>query len=193
MSATNAPFGMRPAFHPTGLDRAKAYTNGIASGYATGILKFQPVFLNATGRVIAPVAASGADFIGAFAGVDYIDAFGKPVYSNQWVASTVTLANTPINVWVWDDPNIIYEIQADGTIAQNQGNQLDFTAVTAGSTFTGISAATAGSATLKGTGVQGMLKIIDKGRQIDNDWGDAYTILQVQIARHQYVSAKVAV
>lgn len=192
MSASNAPFGMRPAFHPTGLDRAKAYTNGIASGYATGILKFQPVFMNATGRVIAPVAASGADYIGVFAGVDYIDAFGKPVASNQWVSGTVTLAGTPVNVWVWDDPYIIYEIQADGSVPQNQGNQVDFSNVTAGSTFTGSSACTA-SATLKGTGVQGMLRIIDKGRQVDNDWGDAFTILQVQVARHQYVSAKTAV
>lgn len=192
MSATNVPFGMRPAFHPSGLDRAKAYTNGLASGFATGILKFQPVCINPTGRVINTVAASGADYIGVFAGVEYVDSFGKPTFSNQWIANTTLLSGAPITVWVWDDPNIIYEIQADGSVAQNVGNQVDFSNVTAGSTTTGISACTA-SATQKGTGVQGMLRIIDKGRQVDNDWGDAFTILQVQIARHQYTSNKTAV
>ena len=32
MSATNAPFGLRPAFHPSGLDRATALADGITSG-----------------------------------------------------------------------------------------------------------------------------------------------------------------
>jgi hypothetical protein len=43
MSATNAPFGLRPAFHPSGLDRAQALANGIVSGYGSDILKGQPV------------------------------------------------------------------------------------------------------------------------------------------------------
>ena len=57
MSATNAPFGLRPAFHPSGLDRAQALANGIASGYNTDILKGQPVKY-VTGGVIN-VAAAG--------------------------------------------------------------------------------------------------------------------------------------
>jgi hypothetical protein len=39
MSSTSAAFGLRPAFHPSGLDRAQALTNGIASGYASNIAK----------------------------------------------------------------------------------------------------------------------------------------------------------
>ena len=31
MSSSNAPFGLRPSFHPSGLDRAQALANGIAS------------------------------------------------------------------------------------------------------------------------------------------------------------------
>ena len=37
MSSSNAPFGLRPAFHPSGLDRAQALANGIASAYGTDI------------------------------------------------------------------------------------------------------------------------------------------------------------
>ena len=43
MSATSAPFGLRPAFHPSGLDRAQALANGISSAFATDIFKGQPV------------------------------------------------------------------------------------------------------------------------------------------------------
>ena len=43
MSATSAPFGLRPAFHPSGLDRAQALANGIPSAFATTIFKGQPV------------------------------------------------------------------------------------------------------------------------------------------------------
>ena len=50
MSSTNAPFGLRPAFHPSGLDRAQALANGIASAYNTDILKGQPVKLNSRDR-----------------------------------------------------------------------------------------------------------------------------------------------
>ena len=39
MSSTNAPFGLRPSFHPSGLDRAVALADGIVSGYTSNILK----------------------------------------------------------------------------------------------------------------------------------------------------------
>ena len=46
MSSTNAPFGLRPAFHPSGLDRAQALANGIVSGYSSDILKSFEVLYN---------------------------------------------------------------------------------------------------------------------------------------------------
>ena len=51
MSATSAPFGMRPAFHPSGLDRARAYVDGIVSAYGSDILKGQPVKLVTAGNI----------------------------------------------------------------------------------------------------------------------------------------------
>ena len=57
MSATNAPFGLRPAYHPSGLDRAVTLSDGIASAYNTAILKGQPVKLNSSGNIV--VAAAG--------------------------------------------------------------------------------------------------------------------------------------
>ena len=86
MSAVNAPFGLRPAFHPSGLDRAQALANGIASAYATDILKGQPVKLNTSGVLV--VAAASDAFQGAFAGVEFTDTTGRRRVSNYWPAST---------------------------------------------------------------------------------------------------------
>lgn len=58
MSSTNAPFGLRPSFHPTGLDRAVALTDGILSTYSSNILKGQPVALNSSGNIIIATAGS---------------------------------------------------------------------------------------------------------------------------------------
>ena len=86
MSSTNAPFGMRPSFHPSGLDRAVALPNGIASAYNTGILKGQPVALNTSGNIIA--ATAGSAYQGAFAGHEFTDLTGRRLVSNQWIANT---------------------------------------------------------------------------------------------------------
>ena len=86
MSSTNAPFGLRPAFHPSGLDRAQALAGGIASAYSVDILKGQPVKLNTSGVIV--VAAAGDSFQGAFAGVEFTDTTGRRRVSNSWPANT---------------------------------------------------------------------------------------------------------
>lgn len=201
MSITLNPYGIRPAYSPQGMASARTYPNGIASGYATGILKYQPVALNASGQLIA--ATSGADFIGVFAGVRYIDATGIPHVSDQWIAGTVyssTAGNISagygIEVDVWDDPNIVFQIQADGSLAQSIGGQVNFSNLSAGSTTTGLSACTASAASLT-TSAQGQLRIVElaptPALNGTNLWGDAFTEVRVMIARSQYVANKVAV
>ena len=115
MSATNAPFGLRPSFHPSGLDRAIALANGIASGYSTGILKGQPVALNTSGNIIA--ATAGSAYQGAFAGHEWTDVSGRRQISNQWVASTAYTTGSEVTYY-YSDPAIVYDIQADGSLAQ---------------------------------------------------------------------------
>lgn len=186
MSATSAPFGFRPSYNPIGLDRAKRYT--IASAYGTAIFKGQPVILNTNGTITAGTAA--ADLLGVFAGCEYTDATGKRNVSPNWPAGQVA---TDIWAWVYDDPNDVYEVQADGSIAATAiGDQADVSNVSSGSTSTGLSAATL-SATLAGAGVQAQFRIIEIAPYVDNAAGDAFTIVRVKIARHQFVSNKVAI
>jgi hypothetical protein len=189
MAQTNAPFGFQPSFHPSGLDRASPYN--IAAAYGTNLFKNQPVILNTNGTVVAGTAA--ADLLGVLAGVEYTDPTGKPVYSPNWIASTATMAGTPIRAWVYDDPEIVYRVQADGTVAQAAvGDQADVTNVSSGSTSVGLSTATL-SATLAGAGVQAQFRIIGISPDVDNAFGDPFVVLQVKLARSQYVANKVAI
>ena len=132
MSATSSPFGLRPAFHPSGLDRAQALAGGIVSAYGSDILKGQPVKLNSSGNIV--VAAAGDAFQGAFAGVEWTDTTGRRRVSNYWPSGTTYQTGSCI-AYFYNDQNIVYEIQATGTLNQNAiGDQFDVSSPTAGST-----------------------------------------------------------
>ena len=188
MSATSAPFGLRPAFFPTGLERAQALANGITSGYASNILKGQPVVYGTTANsgtlgTIIPATTSGT-VTGAFAGVEWTDTTGRRRVSNYWPAST---SGTAIVAYFYNDQQIIYEIQADGSMAQTTlGNEYNINNVTAGSTTTGLSQCTLNSASAAGNGGQAQLRVVDLAPYPDNAWGDAYTIVRVQIVQTQW-------
>jgi len=188
MSSTSAPFGLRPAFFPTGLERAQALANGITSGYASNILKGQPVVYGTTANTgtlgtIIPATTSGT-VTGAFAGVEWTDTTGRRRVSNYWPASTT---GTAIVAYFYNDQQIIYEIQADGSMAQTTlGNEFNMNNVTAGSTTTGLSQCTLNSSSAAGNGNQAQLRVVDLAPYPDNAWGDAYTIVRVQIVQTQW-------
>ena len=191
MSATNAPFGLRPAFHPSGLDRAQALAGGITSGYATQILKGQPVAYSASAGVIVPITANStnAAWSGAFAGVQWTDTTGRARVSNYWPANTAYTAGTCV-AYFYNDNNIVYEIQADGAMAQTTiGNEYLFTNVTTGSSTTGLSTATLGASTAVGNSAQGQMRVVDLCQNVDNAWGDAYTIVRVVNSNSQMFGA----
>ncbi len=185
MATVSRPFGLRPAFSPSGVLRPTAYT--IASAYNANILDNQPVALAADGTIVA--AAAGARFIGTFCGVEYTNTQGRRVVDNKWVANTV---GSDIIAYVTLDPSIVYEIQADGPIALTDiGSQADFTTAGTGSTVTGLSTMMLAASTLTNSGSAG-LRIIGISSGPDNAPGDAFTIVQVQIAEHQNVADRVA-
>ena len=191
MSATSTPFGLRPAFNPFGLDRAQALAGGITSGYATQILKGQPVAYSASAGVIVPVTANStnAAWSGAFAGVQWTDTTGRARVSNYWPANTAYTAGT-CTAYFYNDNNIVYEIQADGSMAQTTiGNEYLFTNVTNGSSTTGLSQATLGASTAVGNATQGQMRVVDLAPYVDNAWGDSYTIVRVVNSNSQMFGA----
>lgn len=194
MSSTNAPFGLRPAFHPSGLDRAQALANGIqavstsgniSAGYATTILKGQPVKYDPAGYIV--VAAAGDAFVGAFAGVEWTDGTGRRRVSNYWPANE-SFTTGSVVAYFYNDPNIVYEIQSDATIAQTSLNsQFDFSNASAGSSTTGLSQATLGVSTGT-TSATAQLRLVDIAPYPDNAWGDSYVIVRVTVSEHQLVA-----
>ena len=201
MSTALNGYGLRPQYSDVQVANARRIDNGIQSGYATSIFKYQPVALNASGQIVA--ATVGADLIGVFYGITYFDASGIPHTYDQFIGGTVFESASynaafPVWVWVYDDPSVVYSIQADGPLAQCNGAQLNFTAsnIGTGNSITGLSNCTASAASLTTSG-QGQLRVVGLGQSPAlngiNIWGDAYTEIQVKIARHQYVANKTAV
>lgn len=195
MSATFAPFGLRPVYHPSGYARPQAFAEPFSSNYAVNLYQGTPVTMNTSGNLV--VAANGTGIIGVFDGVEYTDANGRRQYSKRWVASTTT-SGAAIVAYVWAEPTTIFEIQTNGSLAQTSiGDQMNFSAAAGfavgdGSTTTQLSTM-GGDPTLVGVGVQGMLRVLDVSPYVDNAWGDAFTIARVNIARHEYVANIVAV
>lgn len=187
MSTTASPFGLRPSYHPSGYIRPKVGV--VASAYANNIFQYSPVAITTDGSLI--LAAAGARAIGAFMGVEYTPTNGRRVYSNTWPANQVA---TEINAAYTDDPWITYTIQANGTVGQtNLGNQADWTANTtaSGNTVTGLSTVALDIATLTAVGSAGM-RIVGLTPGPDNAYGDTFTIVDVQISKHQNVADLVA-
>ena len=184
MSATSAPFGLRPAFHPTGLDRAQALANVIESGYAANILKGQAVKLTAAAGYIV-VASAGDPLFGVFDGVEWTDTTGRRRVSNYWPTGTAYQTGSLI-AYIWTDPQVVYEVQAAGSIAQTAlGQEFDVSDPYDGSTTTGLSQARM-STTAAGANASAQLRVIDLAPYPGNAWGDSYTIVRVQIAEFQY-------
>ena len=186
MPSTSAAFGLRPAFHPSGVVRPVAMT--IESGYNANILQFQPVKISSTGNIQA--AGASDPFVGTFMGVEFTDTDGRRRVSNKWTAST---SATDIVAYVTTDPAIVYEIQSDATLSlADIGSQMDFDSVTAGSTTTGLSAAMLDVAS-KTTSGNALCRVVNLQPDVNNAWGDAYVIVQVQISEHQFVADRSAI
>lgn len=183
---TSAPFGLRPAFHPSGTIRPVAGT--IATGYNANIFMNSPIGIIADGS-IALAAAGGTGVTGAcgvFQGCEYNPtATGPRVVSNMWPANT---AATQIVAYFTQDPYITYEIQANATLAQSAiGAQYDWSANTtsSGDTVTGLSNVTLNVASASASAG---LRVIGLTPGPDNAWGDPFPVVQVQLSEHQFVS-----
>ena len=193
MSSTSAPFGFRPSYHNSGRITAKAYV--IATGYAQNIFQGDPVKLTDDGVIQLGTSdgtrsgtVDGINLLGIFAGVQYDDSTGKPSLSPFWPAST---AATNIVAFVYDDPEIIFDVQYDnpasGTTVQTAvGEECDWSVASpGGSTSVGLSET-------KLTAIQatsGQFQITGTAGGVDNALTDAYVEVTVRINEHQYKAA----
>lgn len=201
MASTFNPYGFKPIGNFVGgtpvRDNWAILPNALSAAYASNIFDGQPVLLN--NGVLNPLTSTSVDFLGIFAGVQYVQtAGGVPIWLNWWAASTSFVTGT-LQAFVTRDPSVLFRVQADGPVSSTAiGDQANISNATSGSTATGFSACSL-SASLAGSGTQGQFRIEGLWPSPTNAWYDidptagAYPELVVSIARSQYVSNKVAI
>ena len=220
MSTVFQPFGLKPVYHPSGLDRAvpfvgtNTYTLGslytapysLSSGQS--FWQFQPVALTSSGQLtIANQTATSGKVYGVFDGVEYTSAEGRRSVA-KYAAKTTLDAATAIVFWIFSDPALIYEAQVNGSATTGAiGTEYNFD-TTAGSTAAdGYAIGNGGAgfsttallATPVASGAQGQVRVVGLGREVaypsgsTNQWGDAYTIVQVQIANNTFAAPSVSI
>jgi hypothetical protein len=220
MATTFQPFGMKPVYHPSGLDRAVPFvgTNSFAVGGAfsapyslssgQAFYQYQPVSLTASGQLtIAAASATGGGagtVYGVFDGVEFTDSQGRRSVG-KWISKAALDASTQIVFWIFQDPALVYEAQVSGSASTASiGRQYDFSAVSGSTTADGASIGVGGAGFSKtalaaspvATTVQGQVRVVGLGREVafpageTNAWGDAFTIVQVQIANNTFVAPK---
>ncbi len=184
MSSVASPFGLKPASPPSGVIRQAQLENGIASGFAQNIFQYAPIRLNTAGQLEAALTTEG--LLGVFQGVEFTRPDGRRAVANNWVSGEVA---TEIVAYYTYDPYIIYEIQADASIAQLRiGQQGSYTSAVGGNAITGLSNVALDVTTL--ANVADDLRIVGVNPAADNAIGDAFTIVQVQIANHSFQLAQ---
>lgn len=194
MSTVQAPYGLRPI----NLIGGQSFTGGTIRKYAmttnsaTGIF-FGDVVQIADGQPSALTATpttSSVGVVGVCVGVQYTDPTLK--YS-QWAqflpANAVSSGYTNIYVSVIDDPDQLYQVQADGSVtAADIGNNAALGnfgngSVTTGNSKVNVSATTANTSTLA-------VRIVDlvDGAPTFSTPGDAFTdcIVKFNFGVHSY-------
>ena len=163
MALTAAPYGLKPVKRADGMPYAGATSQYLIdpAGEATNLFYGQVVIIGADGY-IALSTATGADIttnnlggnglgaIGVFVGCEYVNSSGQLVQAQYY--PTGTSNGDAIKAYVVDDPNVLFQVQADGAMDQSDiGANTFFAAVqstSTGSTTTGNSTTAAESTTV---------------------------------------------
>ena len=218
MATTFIPFGLKPAYHPSGLDRSVPFvgTNTYIQGSnytapfsledGQAFYQYTPVAITTAGQLtLAATAAATRGVYGSFDGVEFTDSQGRRSVA-KWAAKATLLASTEIVFWIFADPALVYEIQCNGSVTSAAiGQQYDFDATNNPASGYSIGNGGAGFSTTAlaasdvGTATQGQVRVVGLGREAafpfgeTNQWGDAYTIVQVQISNNQFSAPAVSV
>ena len=211
MSLVLAPYGLAPVAHESGIVRPAFGSGGgqpfggytIASGFASNIFMNAPIQIDSTTPtsnliLVAPFVSAAPPIpkasllLGSFQGVEFTLATGRRTVSNFWPAGTVPFAGSPTVAWITRDPRIRYQMQANGSIpATAMGNMASISTNGSanGNATTGFSTVSLDVATLITPAANptfvNQLRIVGFAQQIDNNPGDAFTQVIVEIAGHQ--------
>jgi len=183
MANNDAAFGLRPVGElGSGIQNGGTSKYKIAAGYATAIYKGDIVKLVAAGTIQVSGNADTAN-VGVFNGCFYNDpTTQKPTWSNYYPGS-ITPTVGDIEAFIYDDPNMLFEIQDNATLGQTAVGDNADQVYAAGSTVNGQSKSELGAA----AGGTAQLRIIRISEDPDNsDIASANANWIVRFNEHLY-------
>ena len=190
MANVDAPFGLRPVRYVSGAPyngAANRYyipaTDTDAAVYIGGLVKMTGASDSDGIPVVTGNVATNDAVVGVVVGVE-------PVTDD----STLYRANSTARyVYVADDPNLLFEVQEDGTMTDPVGGTAQLTGFTSGSTVTGRSSIEIDSSELSETGdTDDDVQIIRLAQRPDNAKG-ANAVWEVRLNNHQLINAATGV
>lgn len=204
MASVASPYGLKPVNEIGGLPYAGSTRTFLIdpAGTASSIYNGSPVYVNASGY-LAVATATGADattngfptgtantgIVGVFVGCTYVNAQGQQIYAQYYPTGTTGV----IQAYVVDDPNVVFQVQSAGTVAQTAlGANVFFStgAVATGSTTTGNSTASvvAGASAVT---TSAAFRVVGFVNAPGSTVGDAFTDILVKInpGYHSYTNA----
>lgn len=189
MANADKAFGLRALGNLSATGGQKQYGYEIADNQSGAIYQGDLVTISG-GYVVKFLPASHTAAVGVFNGCNYIDpTTGKPTWKNYYPGS-VNITTGKIVADVIDDPNQLFIIQVDESVAQTDvGDNADVVG-TGGSTTTGVSTMELDSSTIANTAALN-LKIVGLYDVPGNAFG-TNAVVVVKINEHLYGSAGVA-
>lgn len=186
----DAPSGFKPAQHMSGGTPGRLNRYNIVAAYATGIFNGDVVVPVNTHKRIARPAAQTDRPIGVFNSVFYTLADGTPKHERYWPAAQAVLTGSVPEALVYDDPDIVFQVQADEDIVLADIGAFADYVIGTGNTQTGISADELDSSQI-GSGAT--LKLLDYVRAPDNFLDVNWTKCLVSFAIHYLRGAQTAI
>ena len=196
MATTATPYGLRPINEVSGTPYAGATRKlPIASGYGTNIFYGSVVVIAADGTIqlMTDIGSQADQFpvgtIGVFMGCSYTDATMGFVNRQSWPANQV--ANDAL-AFIVDDPNVAFQMQADGAVAQaalgRNAPLANVQSTATGSTLTGNSNVALDATVASTSGIA--FRIVDFVNAPGSAVGDAFTdvIVKFNPVAHSYTN-----
>ena len=199
---TFQPFGFRPFFHPSGSANPRQKYGPVQTPPLNSLYTGQPLQVDSSGNFVPAVTFGTPNEVapvkGIFGGIEYADQNGFVQEAAYFPAGTVTFnsAASGVNLGdpystfvkpvIWQDPQIEFQVQANGTLnpsAIGQSFDIDPSTIELAN-ITGISAVALNATPVAGG--NGNFIVTELAEQINNQWGDPYTIVLVKFNLTQF-------
>lgn len=197
MASTNSPYGLRPINLLGGQSYAGSTREyAIPATYNVNIQYGDPVIITNTGTARGTLArfnatttattvtntGAGFGFVGVFVGCTFTDPVYGTVFRQNYAAGNTA---TDIMAYVVDDPDALFQVQANGQLFQTAlGCNAALIQTVAGTNSVNINSGVSLQASSIGTAATLPVRIVDFVNSTTSQIGDQFTDVIVRINTH---------